>query len=135
LPDPPRSYRNTCLDLGADEFTVGRPHPMIDLAVRAERLVAEAADPQVAVLLLDVVLGYGAHPDPAGGLAPAIRAARARAEAAGRTLPIIASICGTAGDPQHLDQQQRTLTEAGVILAPSNAAAARLAGRVLSAEC
>jgi succinyl-CoA synthetase alpha subunit len=135
LPDPPHSYQNTCLDLGADEFTVGRPHPMIDLSVRAERIVAEAADPQVAVLLLDVVLGYGAHPDPAGGLAPAIHAARAQAEAAGRPLPVIASICGTAGDPQHLDQQQRTLAEAGVILAPSNAAAARLAARVLSAEC
>jgi FdrA protein len=134
LPDPPHSYRNTCLDLGADEFTVGRPHPMIDLSVRAERLVAEAADPQVAVLLLDVVLGYGAHPDPAGGLAPAIRKARAQAEAAGRTLLVIASVCGTVSDPQHFNQQQHTLAEAGVILAPSNAVAARLAGRVLSAE-
>ncbi|HUS17735.1 MAG TPA: acyl-CoA synthetase FdrA [Chloroflexia bacterium] len=131
LPDAHHSTGHTCLDLGADEFTVGRPHPMIDLTARAERLVAEAEDPTVAVLLLDVVLGYGAHPDPAGGLGPAIREARARA--GGRPLAVVASICGTDADPQRLSEQRNTLRAAGVILAPSNAAAARLAAAIASA--
>ena len=127
LADPRRSQGHTCLDLGADEWTVGRPHPMIDLSVRAERIVAEGADPEVAVLLLDVVLGYGAHPDPASVLAEAITAAQARAAETGRVLPVVASICGTPADPQNRDDQERKLTRAGVILASSNAAAARLA--------
>jgi FdrA protein len=135
LPDPAQSREHTVLDLGADEFTVGRPHPMIDLSVRAERIRAEAADPTTGVILLDVVLGYGAHPDPAHGLADAIRAARATAQAAGRDLTIVASVCGTETDPQRLSAQQAQLAAAGVRLAPSNAAAARRALRVLSAEC
>jgi succinyl-CoA synthetase alpha subunit len=135
LPDPAHSREHTVLDLGADEFTVGRPHPMIDLSVRAARIRAEAADPTTGVILLDVVLGYGAHPDPASGLADAIRAARATAAAAGRDLAVVASVCGTEADPQRLSAQQAQLAAAGVRLAPSNAAAARLALRVLSAEC
>ncbi len=125
LPDPARSQDHTCLDLGADSFTVGRPHPMIDLSARLARLAVEAADPTVAVLLLDVVLGYGAHPNPAPALAAAIMAARAAA--AGRTVPVVAHICGTAADPQGLAAQEQALRAAGVLLAPSNAAAARLA--------
>jgi FdrA protein len=130
LPDPARSKGHSCLDLGADEFTVGRPHPMIDLSVRAARIQAEAADPEVAVILLDVVLGYGAHPDPASVLAPAIAAARQEAAAAGRPLPVVASVCGTEDDPQGLAAQEHALVAAGVTLAPSNAAAARLAGQI-----
>lgn len=133
-PDPAHSAGHTCLDLGADEFTVGRPHPMIDLSVRAARIRAEAADPEVAVILLDVVLGYGAHPDPAGVLAPAIAAARQEAAAAGRTLPVIASVCGTEDDPQGLAAQEHALVAAGVTLAPSNAAAARLAAAVINRD-
>ena len=87
--DPRRSVGHTVLDLGADEFTVGRPHPMIDGSLRAERLLAEADDPATAVLLLDVILGYGAHPDPAGALVPTLATARARAAAAGRYLPVV----------------------------------------------
>jgi len=64
LPDPHRSQGHTCLDLGEEEFTQGRPHPMIDFDLRARRIVREAEDPETAVLLLDVVLGYGVHPDP-----------------------------------------------------------------------
>lgn len=124
LPDPAYSVGHTCIDMGADSFTVGRPHPMIDLAPRAARLLAEAADPTVAVLLLDVVLGYGAHPDPASVLAPAIQAAR---QAAGRDLPIIVHICGTATDPQGLAAQSAALEAAGATLVPSNATAATLA--------
>jgi FdrA protein len=115
------------IDLGDDEYTAGRPHPMIDPTLRAERIAAAAADPTVGVVLLDVVLGHGAHPDPAGAVATAVRAARA---AAGRSVAFVASICGTAADPQGLDAQARTLHEAGVLLAGSNAAAVRLAIRL-----
>jgi FdrA protein len=108
------------LDLGDDQYTAGRPHPMIDPAARAARITAAAEDPTVGVVLLDVVLGHGAHPDPAGAVAAAVRAAT-------RPLAFVASICGTAADPQGLDAQARTLREAGVLLAGSNAAATRLA--------
>ncbi len=118
------------VDLGEDVFTVGRPHPMIDGTVRREWIEKEAADPETAVLLLDVVLGYGAHPDPAGEILPAIRRARAAAESAGRHLAVVASVCGTEGDRQRLSAQAAALTAAGVIVMPSNAQAARLAALI-----
>ena len=131
IPDAEAGRNHTLVDLGDDEFTVGRPHPMIDFRLRAERIVAAADDPATAVILLDVVLGYGSHPDPAGALVPAIEAARARAARAGRGLAVVASVCGTAGDPQDLGRQEARLAEAGVLLQPSNARAARLAARVV----
>ncbi len=118
---------HTTVDLGDDEFTVGRPHPMIDFRLRNERIVAAAEDPTTAVILLDVVLGYGAHPDPAGALIPAVERARGQALKAGRALALVASVCGTVTDPQDLVQQEDRLAMDGVILAPSNAQAARLA--------
>jgi FdrA protein len=110
------------IDLGDDTYTVGRPHPMIDGTVRREWIAREAGDAAVAVLLLDVVLGYGAHPDPAGEVLPALREAR--------SVAVIASVCGTDDDPQGLGRQVRALREAGVIVMPSNAQAARLAALV-----
>jgi FdrA protein len=104
----------TFTDFGADEYTQGRAHPMIDQSLRVEALAA-ARDP---VLLLDVVLGYGAHPDPAGELAPVI----ARLDA-----HVIVALCGAAGDPQGLDAQRARLEEAGAVVTRSNAHAARLA--------
>ncbi|MDQ3929986.1 MAG: acyl-CoA synthetase FdrA, partial [Chloroflexota bacterium] len=130
LPDPHTSRGHTCLDLGSDEFTVGRPHPMIDVSTRTQRLLQEAADPEVAVLLLDVVLGFGAHPNPASALAPTIQQAKELASSDGRTLPVVVHICGTEGDPQGLEKQQQTLLQAGALIAPSNAAAARLAAKI-----
>lgn len=127
LADPRGSREHTVVDLGADEFTRGRPHPMIDPRERLTRLHQEAADPSVAVLLLDVVLGRAAHADPAGALAAAIAAARARAEAEGRGLPVVAWVCGTEEDPQRLSAQEARLASAGVWCCPTNAAAARLA--------
>jgi FdrA protein len=115
------------IDLGDDQYTAGRPHPMIDPGARAARIVQAAADPTVGVVLLDVVLGHGAHPDPAGAVGAAVREARAAAD---RPMAFVASICGTAADPQGFDAQARTLREAGVLLAGSNAAAARLAIRL-----
>jgi FdrA protein len=105
-------------DFGADEFTRGRAHPMIDPSLRLDRLVAAAGDPGVAALLLDVVLGYGAHPDPAGELAPAIADAEQH---------VIVALCGSAGDPQGLDAQRERLEAAGAVVTRSNAHAARLA--------
>jgi succinyl-CoA synthetase alpha subunit len=130
LADQPGRGGHTLLDLGDDEFTVGRPHPMIDFRLRNERIVAAAEDPATAVILLDIVLGYGSHPDPAGTLAPAIDEARARAARAARPLIVIGSVCGTPADPQNLLQQEERLGAAGVLLAPSNAQAARLAALV-----
>jgi FdrA protein len=119
------------LDLGDDRFTVGRPHPMIDFRLRNEYLQTAADDPATAVVLIDVVLGYGSHPDPAGELIPAIEHARARAGRAGRPFIVVGSVCGTPADPQDLMRQEARLEAAGVLLAPSNAAAARLAGLIV----
>jgi FdrA protein len=132
LKDATHSQDHCAVDLGEDEFTVGRPHPMINNDLRVRRLMQEARDPQVAVVVLDVVLGYGAHPDPAGELGPAIRQARQLAAGEGRELLIVASVTGTEGDPQGLSRQVQALKEAGAIVAPCNAAAARLAGFVVS---
>jgi FdrA protein len=132
LPDPWRSQGHTAIDLGDDLFTQGRPHPMIDHRLRNERILQEARDPGVAVILLDVVLGYGSHPDPAGEMLPAIRHARKIAASDGRDLRLVASVCGTAGDPQGLLEQEHGLREAGVLLAESNAQAARHAARLVS---
>ncbi|HEY8370020.1 MAG TPA: FdrA family protein, partial [Thermodesulfobacteriota bacterium] len=130
LGDPGESREHTAVDMGTDELTVGRPHPMIDFRYRVERLRREARDPATAVVLLDVVLGYGAHPDPASALVPAVREARALAEREGRYLPVVASVCGTEGDPQRRSAQEARLREAGVLLMPSNAAAARAAAAI-----
>jgi FdrA protein len=115
------------LDLGDDEYTAGKPHPMIDPEARAARIEAAGEDATVGILLLDVVLGYGSSPDPASPVVAAVSAARASAAAAGRELLVIGSVCGTSGDPQGLARQTQLLEGAGIVLAPTNAAAARLA--------
>lgn len=118
------------IDLGADVFTVGRPHPMIDGSVRRDWIEREARDPSTAVLLLDLVLGHGAHPDPAGELAPALAAARRTAAAAGRGLAVVAAVVGTERDPQPRAAQVAALRAAGALVMDSNAQAARLAARI-----
>jgi succinyl-CoA synthetase alpha subunit len=133
LADPTRIDTHAAIDFGADEFTVGRPHPMIDLATRIEAIAHHARDPRVAALVLDVVLGYGSHPDPAGGLAPAIAEAIAVAARDGRHLPVIAFVCGTEEDPQRLSVQEAQLRDAGATLCVSSTAAARFSGAIASA--
>ena len=115
------------LDLGDDEYTVGRPHPMIDPSLRASRVEAAGADPAIGILLVDLVLGFGSAMDPATPLAQAAIAARAAAESDGRTIHIVASICGTSRDPQSITAQRALLEDAGIIVAESNAAAVRTA--------
>jgi FdrA protein len=129
LPNPRQGSReHTALDLGDDAFTVGRPHPMIDQAARIDRLLMEAADPSVRVVVLDVVIGWGAHANPAAELAPVITRAKAMARKAGRHLAVVGFVCGTEADPQVLSQQEAALRAAGMVLASNSANAAWLAG-------
>jgi FdrA protein len=121
-------------DLGADEFTRSRAHPMLDPGARIEAIAEAARDPATAVLLLDVVLGHGAAADPAGDVAPALEAARAVAERGGRALAVVASIVGTEADPQGLARQQARLEAAGAWVLPSNARAARVAAAIAADE-
>ena len=122
LPAPSGSH--ICLDLGEEEFTRGRPHPMIDAEARAEHIRREASDPLVAVILLDIVLGYGSHPDPAGVLAPVL------AEACLQGPRIVVYVLGTDDDPQNANQQRQRLSEAGCVIAPTGARAALLAAAI-----
>jgi len=131
LPDPRRSKGHTVVDLGDDCFTVGRPHPMIDPSLRTERIDAEAGDPEIAVMLVDLVLGYGSHPDPALPLARSLAAAREAARARGGRLAVVASITGTMGDPQGFARQKAALEDAGAVVMSSNYQAARLAAGII----
>ena len=109
-------------DFGDDEYTRGRAHPMIDPGLRLDALAAAGTDPDVGVVLLDVVLGHGAHPDPAADLAPAIAAA---------AVPVVVALVGTAADPQGRDRQAAALQAAGAHVFASNAAAARCAAALV----
>jgi FdrA protein len=131
LPNSLVSQGQTILDLGEDEFTVGRLHPMMDNELRIRRLVQEAADPEVAVILMDVVLGHGAHPDPAAELAPAVATARTGASDAGRHLEVVAVLVGTDEDPQGFSSQVQRLEAAGVRVEMSNDEAICHVGRLL----
>jgi FdrA protein len=133
LADSLVSQAHTIIDLGEDEFTVGRLHPMIDNELRIRRLELEANDPEVAVILLDVVLGYGAHPDPAGELAPVIARAIAKAKSAGRYLEVVAVVSGTDEDPQDLNVQVQKLKDAGAVVETSNDLSARYVGQLVRA--
>ena len=112
-----------CIDLGDDKYTRGRPHPMIEPELRNEHIAAALADASVAVLLFDVVLGYGSHSDPAGVLVAALKSARK---------PVVASVTGTEQDPQGWSRQVAKLRDAGVHVASSNAHAAVLAAAAVS---
>lgn len=122
--------RHRILDLGDDRYTVGRPHPMIEPESRAEMLSQAAMDEDLGVVLFDLMLGRGSAQDPAGPLAQAIKAARTKAKA-----PVfVASVVGTADDPQDMDGQVRILGDAGVVVLPSNAQAARFAAALVKPE-
>jgi FdrA protein len=110
------------VDLGDDQFTRGRPHPMIEPELRNQHVAAALADPKVGVILLDVVLGFGSHPDPAGVLLKNNFSSKI----------VIASVVGTEGDPQVWSRQVGALRAAGVTVAPSNAHAAELAASLVS---
>lgn len=115
------------IDMGEDEFTVGRPHPMIDFSLRNKMIISEAAKPEVSVLLLDVVLGYGSNLKPLEDIVSPILEAFAR----NRELSVVASVTGTEADPQVRSKVVKGLEAAGVLVMPSNAAACRLAGEII----
>ena len=117
---------HSVVDLGEDRFTLGRPHPMIDGRLRREWILRAAEDPTTAVILLDIILGYGAHADPAGELLPAIR----QAQTGGRHIAVVVSVCGTEQDPQQRSVQIDALRTQGVIVMPSNAQAVGLAAKI-----
>jgi FdrA protein len=128
LDDPLHSSGHTVLDLGADVFTVGRLHPMIDNDLRLRRLDQESRDPETAVILLDVVLGEGSHPDPASELAPAVTAA------VGRGPAVVVVVVGTEADPQGLPDQIHRLSQAGAWVTTSLEAAVAAAVEKLPFE-
>jgi FdrA protein len=131
LKDSLKSEENSIVDLGEDEFTVGRLHPMMDNEMRIRRLMEESQDPDVAVIMLDVVIGFGSHPDPASEIAPAIARAKAEAEKAGRYLEVVVVATGTDEDPQNLDNQVDQLRAAGAWVSSSNEEVIRHAGKIL----
>jgi len=121
IADVYKSTEHTIIDFGEDEFTQGRLHPMIDPTLRNTRIINEAKDPETAVIVLDLVLGYNAHPDPAGSALEAIKEARHIAEKDGRHLIFVTSVCGTDSDPQKRNEQVAKLEKEGVLVFPSNA--------------
>jgi len=128
------SYGHTIIDLGDDRFTKNRPHPMIDSEIRANRIIKESQDESVAVILMDIVLGYNAAEDPAGALLGAIKEGRARAAKEGRSLNFIVHLCGTRKDPQGWNDQRKKLQDAGCLLFTSNVEAALAAAIIVKDE-
>jgi hypothetical protein len=116
--------------MGEDEFTEGRPHPMINSEFRQKRFIEEFTDPETRVVLIDIVLGYGSTTDPAGDMVKALKAAREKITDNGPLL--IAHVCGTNGDPQSLQNQKEQLEQAGFFLFDTNADAARVAMRIIN---
>jgi len=124
-------FSSRVTDLGDSQFTVGKPHPMIDPSTRKQWIVNAGKDKNVTVILFDVVLGYGSHEDPAGALAPAIQEAMRIAKSEGRKLTFVGHVCGTAQDPQNLHAQEQKLRDIGVLLTYNNAEAVFTAARVV----
>jgi succinyl-CoA synthetase alpha subunit len=129
--DPHVSVQHTIVDLGDDVFTVGRPHPMIDPSTREDRITRETEDPEVAVIMLDIVLGYGSHEDPAGAILDALERAKTHRREAGGYLSVVASVTGTERDFQNLSVQKAKLESIGCVVMPSNYQAAMLVREIL----
>ncbi len=121
------SRDDTFIDMGSEEYVRGVPHPMIDFRFRKERILKEAQDPSVGVILLDIILGYGANMDPASEISDAVN----RARAINKSVVFISSIIGTESDPQNINNQVKTLLEAGVFVTPTSARAANMALKVV----
>lgn len=131
MADPDLSTGHCLIDMGSEGYTNGRPHPMIDARARCDRLMREGRDPETAVVLFDVVLGFGAAIDPAGDL---VRALKEVEQDSDGEIVLLTSVCGTDLDPQGLDGQVKTLEDAGVTVYPSNAAATRAALQAVGVE-
>ena len=123
LKDTWRSEKHTIIDLGDDEFTLGKPHPMIDYSTRTRRMLTEAEDPETAVLLLDIVLGFGSNMNPLAEILPVIRQVRKISGQGKRFIPVVCSVTGTDKDPQSRSAVVAALQAEGVFVMESNAAA------------
>lgn len=115
------------VDLGDDEYTQGKPHPMIDPETRSKFIQDAGNDETTAAIIIDFVLGYGSHDDMVTALLPAIEKAVQTAKDAGRELHVIATVCGTSNDPQSLSDQRKMLANANVIVKDTNNEAVRTA--------
>lgn len=133
LADSFRPKGHAIVDLGDEEFTLGRPHPAIDPEPICRAIRRESEDPSVAVLLIDFILSHALNPDPVGSVLAPLREARQEAAKRGGHLAVVASVCGTEGDPQVLSAQEAKLREIGVVVMPSNAQAARMAAMIAAA--
>ena len=123
LQDSFKSEKHSIIDLGEEEFTKGRPHPMIDPTIRKFRILEEAKDPEVGVILLDFVLGYGSNPDPVGAVIEELQLAKEIAHKQGHYLPIITHVCGTKNDIQGYERSISKLHSVGCVVMPTNALA------------
>ncbi|MFX1283561.1 MAG: acyl-CoA synthetase FdrA [Promethearchaeota archaeon] len=126
IENPNLSREHTLIDMGADEFTIGKPHPMIDQTERTRRFLAEIKDTQTAVILIDFVFGYGSHIDPIADMQDAFT----QWKLLDRNIPIVAHLCGTELDPQDFNKSISALEDFGVYVMPTNAQAARLAALI-----
>jgi len=127
LPNIYESYKNTLIDLGDDDFTKGRPHPMIDYTLRCGRIVEEAKKKETGIIMLDIVTGYGSHLNPLEPLSEAVK----EAKKVNKNCAFIVAICGTDMDPQNIKTLKIGLEKLGVIFMPTNAQAARLISLIL----
>ena len=132
LQEATKSFKNSVIDLGEEEFTKGRAHPMIDPTIRKLRINEEASYDDVAVIVLDFVLGYGSNPDPVGSVIDEIRNAKLMASKAKRHLSVVTHVCGTRRDPQGYDRSLTRLKDAGVVVLPTNAFAAIAAAGIVA---
>ena len=132
LEDRYQSLENSLVDMGDEVFTKGRPHPVMDPSILVERMIQEARDPSVGVILFDLLYGHAIHKDPVGAIEDALKEIRRIEAQEGRHICVIASLCGTDIEPQNVAQQAERLREYGVIIEPSNAKAALLAGLIVS---
>ena len=123
--------KNSCVDLGDDVFTVGRAHPMIDSTLRAEIFKKELRNPETAVILMDIVLGYGANLTPERDFVKELEKYRNESKNSNDYVSIVASICGSKDDPQEYDSIVEALTSLGVIIMPSNLKATELSSQII----
>ncbi len=134
LKDISKPEKHTLLDLGDDFFTNGKPHPMIEPKIRLDKILEESEDPEVGVILLDFELGFGSSEDPVGVTIDTIQEAEKRAKKSGRELIFVTYVCGTKGDYQMLENQEKILRDNGVIVATTNAEASYIAASIIKGE-
>lgn len=132
LEDRYQSVENSLVDMGDEVFTKGKPHPVMDPSILVDRMIQEAHDPETGVILFDLLYGHAIHADPVGAIEDALMEIKRVELEEGRHICVIASLCGTDIEPQDVSDQARRLNEYGVILEPSNAKAALLAGLIVS---